>query len=264
MLPRLSPLCAAFVCLAAVQLCVCPTPLARTQETLAVSILVYHRFGPDVPDSMTVRTPTLARQLRYLQEHHYQVISLRALVSYLRHASTAAPPPRSVVITVDDGHRSVFTEMWPLVRQLHVPVTLFIYPSAISNAPYAMTWPQLRTLHDTGSFEIQSHSYWHPNFAIERRRLGPTAYRDFVTRQLMHSRRALEDNLGITADMIAWPFGIYDEGLLELGRECGYVAGFTLDRRIVTAAERIMALPRFLMTDDMSDKTFASMLPAGG
>jgi peptidoglycan/xylan/chitin deacetylase (PgdA/CDA1 family) len=36
-------------------------------------------------------------------------------------------PTRSVVITVDDGHRSVYTHMFPLVKQYRVPVTLFVH-----------------------------------------------------------------------------------------------------------------------------------------
>jgi len=153
--------------------------------------------------------------------------------------------------------------MLSVVREYEVPVTLFIYPSAISNASYAMTWGQLDSLHRTGLFDIQSHSYWHPNFAIERRRLSPTAYRTFVTMQLLKSRTVLRDNLGVQADLIAWPFGVYDDELLATARECGYIAGFTIDRDLVTSDARVMALPRFLVTDNASETTFASMLPPG-
>ena len=40
------------------------------------------------------------------------------------------------------------------MKQYRVPVTLFTYPSAISNARYAMTWAQLRELKATGLFDI--------------------------------------------------------------------------------------------------------------
>ena len=54
--------------------------------------------------------------------------------------------------------------MKPLIERERIPVTLFSYPSAISNASYAMTWEQLAALKATGLFSIESHSYWHPNF----------------------------------------------------------------------------------------------------
>lgn len=234
---------------------------ARAAEVRA-SILVYHRFGSVVADSMTVRASTFRWQLEYLREHGYEVIPLRAWIAW-RLSKGPAPPARSVVVTADDGHRSVFSEMLPLVREFDIPVTLFIYPSAISNAAYAMTWDQLRTLTATGLFDIQSHSYWHPNFATEKRRLPWDAYRAFALTQLTRSKSVLEQRLGVNVDVIAWPFGVYDEELLQLGIDAGYVAGVTLDRRVATGSDSIMALPRLLVTDAASRRQFAALLPGG-
>lgn len=233
---------------------------AAAREEPGVSILVYHRFGPAVTDGMTVRTATFRAQLQYLKHHHHPIIPLRTLIASLL-GQSPAPPPGAVVITADDGHQSVFTEMLPLVREYDAPVTLFIYPSAISNASYAMSWDQLDVLHRTGLFDVQSHTYWHPNFKSEQRRLSRTAYRAFATRQLVKARTVLESTLAVEATLIAWPFGIYDDELIGIARDAGYVAGFTLERRIVTPRESIMALPRFLVTDSASGGTFMSMLP---
>lgn len=209
---------------------------------------------------MTIRTATFRWQLEYLKKHDYRIIPLRAWLAW-RSQRGPAPPPRSVVITVDDGHRSVITDMLPLVREFGIPVTLFIYPSAISNAAYAMTWDQLRSLKATGLFDIQSHSYWHPNFAAEKRRLPSAAYREFARTQLTRSRAVLHQRLGATADVIAWPFGVYDEELLQMGLDAGYIAGLTLKHRVATGSDRLMVLPRFLVTDAASGKHFAALLP---
>jgi hypothetical protein len=83
------------------------------------SILLYHRFGPVVHDEMTVRTDTFGGQLEYLKQHGYQIVPLRTVVSHLL-GKGPAPLARSVVITVDDGHASVFTEMLPIVREYRV------------------------------------------------------------------------------------------------------------------------------------------------
>ena len=235
---------------------------ARQQAPLSLeaSILLYHRFGPVVHDSMTVKTATFRTQLEYLKEHKYPIVPLRTLVNHLL-GKGPAPPTHAVVITVDDGHSSVFTEMLPLVRENRVPVTLFIYPSAISNASYAMKWDQLAELSRTGFFDIQSHTYWHPNFKTEKRRLSPEAYRSFVTMQFTKPRAVLRDKAGVDATMLAWPFGIYDDELITTASQSGYVAGFTLDRRLVTPRERMMALPRFLVMDSDAGGRFAAMLP---
>jgi peptidoglycan/xylan/chitin deacetylase (PgdA/CDA1 family) len=225
----------------------------------AASILVYHRFGERVVDSMTIRTATFRDQLNYLKRTGHPVIPLRSLVDCL--AGGPVIPAGAVVITADDGHRSVFTDMRPAVREFAVPVTLFIYPSAISNASYALTWEQLSELRREGRFDIQSHTYWHPNFKTERRRLGPAAFAAFTATQLAKPRTTIRQRLGIDPDLLAWPFGIYDDELIAMARAAGYKAGFTLDRRIVTPGDRMLALPRFLVTDDATGARFAAMLP---
>lgn len=230
-----------------------------TPRPLQVSILVYHRFGPVVADESTIRTTTFRAQMKYLRDHRYVVVPLRAVVAYLQ-GTAPPPPPRAVVLTADDGHESVFTDMQPVVRDFGVPVTLFIYPSAISNAPYAMTWAQLDALRRTGLFEIQSHTFWHPKFSADRRRLRADDYRAFVTSQLTRSRRVLADRLGVDADLLAWPFGIHDDELMAIAHDAGYVAAFTIDRRLVSPDDHLFALPRFLVTD-VTGPRFAAMLP---
>lgn len=235
-------------------------PQRQTPVSTESSVLVYHRFGPVVKDEMTVRTSTFRSQLDYLKEHGYPVVPLRTLVASLV-GRGPAPPARAVAITVDDGHASVVSEMLPLVREYKVPVTLFIYPSAISNASYAMKWDQLAALSHTGLFDIQSHTYWHPNFKTEKRRLSPPEYQSFVTMQFVKPRAVLKARLSVDADMLAWPFGIYDDALIASAQQSGYVAGFTLDRRPVTVRERLLALPRFLVLDADTGRRFAAMLP---
>lgn len=211
---------------------------------------------------MTVTTPVLVSQLKYLQENGYTVIPLRQLVAY-RLGDGPPPPPRAVVITVDDAHRSVYTLLFPLVQQYRMPVTLFVYPSAISHASYAMTWEQLRELHESGLFDIQSHSYWHPNFKIEKKRLSPQQYEQLVETQLTKAKATLEKNLGIHVDMLAWPFGIYDNELMKKASEAGYVAALTLERRHARDSDPLLALPRYLMTDGDREKVFARLLSSG-
>lgn len=222
-------------------------------------ILVYHRFGPQVEDSMMVRTGAFEAQLRQIQAAGYQVVPLRQFVDHVvRHAPP--PPPHSLAITVDDGHRSVYTELLPVVQRHHIPVTLFIYPSAISNASYAMTWQQLVELRATGLFDIQSHTYWHPNFHKEKRSLEPQAYIRLVDTQLAKSKQVLEARLGEHIDLLAWPFGLYDDELEVHAAGAGYVAAFTLDRRPAQNSDQPLALPRYLITDAVSEASFSAIL----
>lgn len=226
---------------------------------IRVPILVYHHFGAVARDEMAVRTRVFAWQLRYLESHGYRVIRLRDYVRY-RLGAAPAPPPRSVVITADDGRRSVYTDMLPLVRAYHIPVTLFVYPSAISNASYAMTWSQLAQLVHSGLFDIESHTYWHPNFRIEKARMRPEEYRQFVRMQLTRSKAILERRLGFRVDMLSWPFGVYDAQLMREASRAGYIAAVSIERRSAGANDPLLALPRYIVTDGDVGAEFARLL----
>jgi peptidoglycan/xylan/chitin deacetylase (PgdA/CDA1 family) len=220
----------------------------ETPSAFKAPIILYHRFGPVVADGMTITTDVFESHLKYLRDKGYTVIPLRQLVNfYLRKGPQ--PPLRSVVIVVDDGHKTVYTDMLPLVKKYRIPVTLFLYPSAISNASYAMTWDQLRALKKTGLFDMQSHTYWHPNFNKEKKRLKPAEYEKFVEMQLKKAKEKLEKELGAGVDMLAWPFGLYTDELGKKAGEAGYIAAFTIVRRHTNPSDNIMALPRYLLTN---------------
>jgi peptidoglycan/xylan/chitin deacetylase (PgdA/CDA1 family) len=208
---------------------------------------------------MTVTVSLFESHVKYLQNNGYQIIPLRQLVEF-RLNDEPALPRRAAVITADDGHRSVYSQLLPLARKYSLPVTLFIYPSAISNADYAMTWEQLSVLQQTGLFDLQSHSYWHPNFKQEKRRLGPHEYEQFVYRQLKDSKNTLESRLAGKVNLLAWPFGIFDDELMKWATAAGYIAGFTLGGRHATARDPMLAVPRYLVTQAVGMEAFADLI----
>ncbi|CAI8692857.1 polysaccharide deacetylase family protein [Burkholderia pyrrocinia] len=228
-----------------------------------VLILVYHRFAAERLDSMTVRTETFRNQLHAIEASGYRIVPLADVVRW-HGGQTDAVPARAVAITVDDGHRSVYEILRPLLARHPVPVTLFVYPSAISNASYAMTWEQLRALGGSGGFDIESHTYWHPNFHTERARRTADDYRRFVSVQLSRSRERLESETGKPIRLLAWPFGVHDEETDQLAAREGYVAAFTLGARPVRLTDPAMALPRYLMTDACDARCMNGLLQTAG
>ena len=144
-----------------------PAPVADP----SVPILLYHRFHPSVPGSTTVTTPAFEEQLGWLAERHYKVERLASVVAALR--AGAPLDPMTVAITVDDGRRSQYTEMFPIVLRHKVPVTLFVYTDAISVEPDALTWAEIDEMLKSGLVDVQSHTCSHPNFDKERARRSP-------------------------------------------------------------------------------------------
>jgi peptidoglycan/xylan/chitin deacetylase (PgdA/CDA1 family) len=249
-----------FLSIALLSLFFCCTA-ALAAEPAGVPVILYHRLGPTVADSMTTKISVFEAQMKWLQDNGYTVIPMRQLVNYLL-GQGPAPAPKSVVLCADDGHKSVYTEMLPVIKKYKYPVTLFIYPSCISNkhAPYAMTWEQLAELQKTGLFDIQSHTFWHPNFKKEKKKLSPEAYQKLVDTQLVKSKAVLEKKTGTKVDMLAWPYGIYDPELEKDAAKAGYVVAFSIERRFDSKSEPIMAQPRYLMANSDGVNGFAAIV----
>lgn len=220
-------------------------------------ILVYHRFGPTA-GATTVSDKTLDEQLEWPATHG-SVAPLRSVVEALRTGMPARDRP-CVAITADDGHRSVYTDLYPRLLHYRLPVTLFIYPPAISNASYALTWHELAEMVKSGLVDVQSHTYWHPNFHQEKAHRSPADYQAFVDTQLAHSKSVLETRIGLKVDMLAWPYGIYDEQLGTSALRAGYTAGFVLGNTVASPGANMLALPRFWMTDSVHAAQLKTML----
>lgn len=230
-----------------------------------VPILVFHRFAADALDSMTLRMATFEAQLQLLQRMNCHVLALQDWVAWREargRGEMATLPPRSVVLTADDGHRSQFEVMAPRLRERGWPVTLFVYPSAISNAAYAMTWEQLEALAADPGVSVQSHTRWHPNLVRERGQRPPADFKRFATDQLVRSRDILEARLGRTVSLLAWPFGLSDAGLELQARQAGYSAAFSLGNRSAALRDSLYAVPRHLIVDSVDVRQLAARLAA--
>ncbi len=228
-------------------------------QTKSIPILVYHRFSSVKTGSTTVRTSAFEAQLQWLSDHQYQVLPLRSVLATLRNPDGIFERP-SVEITADDGDESLYTDMYPLLLRYKVPVTLFIFPSAISRAHTYLKWDQLQEMQASGLVDIQSHTYWHPNFRVERARLSTSAYRTFVEFQLRQSKRVLEHKLKVRVQSLAWPYGIFDPDLESMASQDGYQAAFAFSGGLAAAGCNLFAIPRIPVTGALTGANFGALL----
>ncbi|MDR3472342.1 MAG: polysaccharide deacetylase family protein [Devosia sp.] len=198
-------------------------------------------------------------ELAWLAKHNYQIVPLHTALAALNGAAPRLTAP-AAVITADDGHESIYTVLFPIIRRAHIPVTLFIYPSAISNAPYALTWAQLQEMQASGLVDVESHTYWHPNFKVERRRRTTADYTAFVDNQLSRSKTVLEKKLGRPVDLLAWPYGIVDADLEAAAKRAGYTAAFAYAGGPAASGDDPLALPRIPISDADRGERFGAML----
>ena len=98
--------------------------LARQLTAQPARILMYHHFSAETPARGDRTAAAMLRQQLVHLKRHYRPLRLRELAARL--AAGGVPAPRSVAITVDDGHANFLHVALPILRELDVPATLFV------------------------------------------------------------------------------------------------------------------------------------------
>ena len=233
-------------------------PAAAQSQQPPIPVLTYHRFDPVVAKATTVVTDArFAAQLEWLAAHHVAVVPLRDAVAAVTGGKTVGP---AVVLTADDGWRTTYTDMFPILKRMNMPATLFINPAMIGGGRAYLTWPMLEEMVKSGLVDVQAHTQTHPNFVGERRRLGADAYAALLDREIAGSRAPITEHLNLPADMLAWPYGYHDATLEAEAAKAGYIAAFALGSRAMRPGDPIYALPRLQVYETDDEARFAAVV----
>jgi peptidoglycan/xylan/chitin deacetylase (PgdA/CDA1 family) len=121
-----------------------------------------------------------------------------------------------VIITFDDGNDDVYNKAYPIMAANKQKGVNFIITSKIDVANY-MTSEQLITLYNAG-WDISNHTQNHEHL-------------DLISEELMHSEidNAYNDlfNFSKSRDIIAYPYGDYNENVLNYVRIKNYKFGIS-------------------------------------
>jgi peptidoglycan/xylan/chitin deacetylase (PgdA/CDA1 family) len=155
-------------------------------------------------------------------------------------------PPRTIVLTFDDGFADFYSAAAPVMRRLGFPATLFVttgYPGLYNTWPSQprgvcrrrlLDWSQLRELAEEG-FSVASHSVSHPALT----ELSPVE----LQRELAESRRELETRTGRSVDVFCYPYGRWNaEVRRAVEQEYQGACGASLG--VVSPGSDAFALPR--------------------
>ena len=132
-------------------------------QTAQVIIFCYHRLVDKIRYPGTEITPAaFEAQMKELKDKGITVIPMQDFLAWKRGEKNI--PPRSAVVTFDDGWKSQYEVAWPIMKKHGYPFTLFIYTEGVRGGALgggeAITWEQLADLRDNG-VDIQAHTATH-------------------------------------------------------------------------------------------------------
>jgi peptidoglycan/xylan/chitin deacetylase (PgdA/CDA1 family) len=199
-----------------------PTPPPAINRTAKVVVLCYHRFEDRPKDQLAIAPAEFKAQMQQLKDAGVAVISMKDLLAWRRGEKSI--PPKSAVITIDDGYVSGVNVAWPILKEFNYPFTMFVYTNYINVGGKSVSWSELEQMRDAG-VDIESHTVSHKDL---RRAPKGQDYANWLRSELNGSKQLLEDKLGIKVVALAFPYGTYNENVRKAVAAAGYEAAFTV------------------------------------
>ena len=191
-----------------------------------VPVLAYLKLAEKKSGRLVVSRSAFENQMRFLKVNGYNPVSIDSFMDYLQLKSGL--PPKAVLITFDNGWRSVYEIAYPILKKYHFPATVFIYTKFIG-APKALSWNQLKEMASHG-ISVQSQTL----SLTDLTRLASSAnlqdHIRLIEKELGQSKAIIQKNLGKPCRYLAYPFGRTNDLVIALAKKFGYKAGFTLNR----------------------------------
>ena len=226
-----------------------PFVLREIFQRNRVTILCYHDPDPD----------TLDKHLRFLSRH-YNFVSLQDYLDCTRRKHGVSLPIKSLILTLDDGHRGN-AKLKNVLERHNVSATIFVC-SDIAGTSRHFWWnagltkkqveelkhvpdsqrlarlselgfderreyPDRQALSDEeiaelrSHVEFQAHTRFHP--------VLPRCDRMRATDEIEGSKFHLESRFGFRISALAYPNGDYSKRDVDLVRNAGYQCALTLD-----------------------------------
>jgi biofilm PGA synthesis lipoprotein PgaB len=207
-------------------------------------------------DQYAISTRNLIDHFTWLKVHGFTPVSIDDLIAAER--GVRPLPDKAVLLTFDDGFKSVYTHVYPLLELFDYPAVVSIVTDwiesdgAVEQAGRTLTrhdfltWGEIAELSASGLVEIASHSH-----ALHRGISGnpqgnqqpagvtaayaDSAYEDradYAARihaDLTRSAALIERHTGKRPRVIAWPYGAHNATLDSTAAELGMVMDLTLD-----------------------------------
>ncbi|MCU6667330.1 polysaccharide deacetylase family protein [Enterobacteriaceae bacterium H4N4] len=232
------------------------------QEDNGLPVLTYHHILRDEENtrfrhtSTTTSVRAFTNQMAWLRDQGYTTLTLYQLEGYVRNKMNL--PARAVVITFDDGLKSVSRYAWPILKANGFKATAFIISSRIKAHPLAwnpkalqfMSISELKGIQDV--FDVQSHTHFLHRVDDARHPILLSRSYANILMDFKHSRRALSQ-FNPHVLYLSYPFGGYDDDAVKAANDAGFHLAVTTVKGKVKPGDNPFLLKRLyvLRTDSL-------------
>jgi len=195
-------------------------------------VLIYHSIG-DNKEFFTVYASEFEKQMKYLADNNYRVISASTMAGLLGRGQEVSP--KTVVITFDDGYEDNYTNAFPVLKKYGFLASIFLTTGSLAGTRTTskgtvistLHWPQIKEMADSGLIEFFPHTHTHPKLNL--------LSDDKVLNEVHVSKEIMEKELNKKMDIFAYPYGKSNQKVRDVLKQEGFKVAFTVETGPVTA-----------------------------
>ncbi|MDD4956251.1 MAG: polysaccharide deacetylase family protein [Candidatus Omnitrophica bacterium] len=202
-------------------------------------ILMYHSVSKDKASTLNVTPKNFARQMQYLRDKGYSVISLKDLVAHINKGERYVP--RTVVVTFDDGFEDNYLYAFPVLSQYGMPATIFMISGYVDKREGYLTWEQIRLMmrNDISFGAHTRNNVYLPSIKDNAK----------LKEEIYGAKDDIQRMTGREVDFFCYPTGGFNDGIKDMVKKAGYKGACTTNRGLSTANEDVYELKRVKVTN---------------
>ncbi len=211
-----------------------------------IPVLMYHSIADKKADPYCLKPQLFLMQLNTLTQQGFKTLTASELLDDWR--NNRPIPPKSVVLTFDDGYEDNFTQAFPILKKFHLKATIFLATGFIGRKNY-LTWNEIKQMYQSGLIDFESHTVHHPNLT---KLSAEQQMNEFVV-----SKQMIESHLHNKVEIFAYPYGYHNRSMYSRLKNAGYKLAFDSDPGAARPLQGVYALHRIEVTPD---KPFTRLL----
>ncbi|NPU83027.1 MAG: polysaccharide deacetylase family protein [Syntrophaceae bacterium] len=185
-----------------------------------VPILMYHDISYDSHDEYTVTPSMFAAQMEWLYSNGYQTVAFSEIDRLIKGEFR-----KPIIITFDDGYASYGSYAFPFMQRYKFKATINAIGNSVGsyvtygkNRP-ALSWDEYRYYVNTGLLEVGCHTFALHEYGYQSKW---REFEDKLPGDLKTFQKIYTEKLGKPAQVIAWPYGFYTPGSIEIAKQAGF------------------------------------------
>ena len=208
---------------------------------------MYHRFNENKYPSTNIKMEIFEEHMKIINNLNYNFMNPKSFIEKFDEPKGK----KEILVTIDDGFKSFYTEAWPYLKKNQIPFILFVSTQPVGKRGY-MTWDEIKEIEKSDIGMIGHHSHTH-EYLIDM------SNSEFIN-DIEISSQIFKKELGYVPEIFSYPFGEYSQNMKNYISK-NFKIAFGQHSGVIDLNKDKYELPRFPINEKYGDlKRFKSLI----